>query len=116
MTGRNQRDPFYEREVLNYENPLPSREFILATLKEQGVPVAEQELCALLGIREEEARPFTRRLAAMEREGQIMRNRRDAICIVEKLDLVAGRVFAPWPTLPITFIGSINLQHQAILR
>ncbi len=92
LTDRNQRDPFYERETLRYDNPLPSREYILATLKEQGVPVAEHELCALLGIAVEEARPFTRRLAAMEREGQIMRNRRDAICIVEKLDLVAGRV------------------------
>ena len=92
LTARNQRDPFYEREVLHYENPLPSREFILATLKEQGVPVAENELSALLDIREDESRPFTRRLAAMEREGQIMRNRRGDICIVEKLDLVAGRV------------------------
>lgn len=92
LNGRNQRDPFYEREVLRYENPLPSREFILAILKEQGVPVAEQELRGLLGIRDEESKPFTRRLDAMQREGQIMRNRRDAICIVEKLDLVAGRV------------------------
>ena len=92
LTQRNQRDPFYEREILRYENPLPSREYILATLKEKGVPVAQVELCALLDIHEDEARQFTRRLAAMEREGQIMRNRRDAICIVEKLDLVAGRV------------------------
>ena len=91
-TARDQRDPFYEREAGLYENPLPSREFILATLKERGVPVAEPELSALLDIRVEEAIPFTRRLAAMEREGQIMRNRRDDICIVEKLDLVAGRV------------------------
>ncbi len=92
LAGRNQRDPFYEREVLKYENPLPSREFILATLKEHGVPMMEQELCARLDIHEDEARQFTRRLAAMEREGQLMRNRRDAICIVEKLDLVAGKV------------------------
>ena len=89
---RNRRDPFYEREVLRYDNPLPSREFVLATLKEQGVPVAEPELMALLGIHGEEMRAFTRRLAAMQREGQIMRNRRDDICVVEKLDLIAGRV------------------------
>ena len=42
-TDRNARDPYYEREVLKYENPLPSREFILATLKEQGVPDSEIE-------------------------------------------------------------------------
>ena len=91
-TGRDQRDPQYLREAERYEYPLPSREFILATLKERGVPIPEQELIALLGIRKDEAEPFARRVAAMEREGQIMRNRRDAICIVEKLDLVAGRV------------------------
>ena len=28
----------------------------------------------------------------MERDGQIMRNRKDAICVVEKLDLINGRV------------------------
>ena len=28
----------------------------------------------------------------MERDGEIMRNRRDAICVVAKLDLVAGSV------------------------
>ena len=92
LTGRNKRDPHYAREAERYENPMPSREYILATLKEQGVPVAQQELATLLGIREEEAEPFQRRLGAMEREGQIMRNRREAICVVEKLDLVAGRV------------------------
>ncbi len=90
--SRNKRDPHYEREVLRYENPLPSREFILSTLKQQGVPVMTHELSVLLGIHGDEAEPFARRLAAMEREGQIMRNRRDAICVVEKLDLVAGRV------------------------
>ena len=92
LSGRNKRDPHYAREAERYENPMPSREYILATLKEQGVPVAQQELATLLGIREEEAEPFQRRLGAMEREGQIMRNRREAICVVEKLDLVAGRV------------------------
>ncbi|MEQ1776684.1 MAG: ribonuclease R, partial [Burkholderiales bacterium] len=90
--GRDQRDPHYEREAKRYEHPLPSREFVLATLKERGVPVAEQELTALLGIRNDETEPFTRRLSAMEREGQLMRNRRGDICIVEKLDLIAGRV------------------------
>lgn len=87
-----QRDPFYAREAERYEHPLPSREFILATLKERGVPLAEHELIALLNVDAEHARAFAKRLAAMEREGQVMRNRRDAICMVEKLDLVAGRV------------------------
>ena len=32
-------DPFLERERAQYENPLPSREYILQLLEKQGVPV-----------------------------------------------------------------------------
>jgi ribonuclease R len=91
-TGRRSRDPHYERERSRYDEPLPSREFILETLFEQGVPVAEDELAELLEVKAEERGTFQRRLAAMERDGEIMRNRRNAICVVSKLDLVRGRV------------------------
>ncbi|HEX4985133.1 MAG TPA: ribonuclease R [Burkholderiales bacterium] len=86
------RDPFLERERLRYEHPLPSREHILDVLLEQGVPVAADALARLLSIAPDEAVHFERRLAAMERDGQVMRNRKGAICVVEKLDLVRGRV------------------------
>ena len=46
----------------------------------------------LLGITEKEDEVFSRRVSAMVREGQIMRNRKGDICIVEKLDLVKGTV------------------------
>jgi ribonuclease R len=85
-------DPHYAREAVRYEHPVASREFILETLTQQGVPVAEQELERLLRIAPEEREAFTRRIAAMERGGEIMRNRRNAICVVAKLDLVRGRV------------------------
>ncbi len=87
-----QRDPFLEREREQYENPLPSREFILQMLTEQGAPVAEEELLAMLQIEFDEEELFSRRLRAMERDGQIMRNRKHAICIVDKLDLKKGKV------------------------
>ncbi|HWQ37642.1 MAG TPA: ribonuclease R [Burkholderiales bacterium] len=86
------RDPHLEREASRYEHPLPSREFILQLLEEQGVPVSQQKLVRMLGIRPEEEELFARRLAAMERDGQIIRNRKNAICVVGKLDLVAGTV------------------------
>jgi ribonuclease R len=89
---RRSRDPFREREAGRYEHPVASREFILQTLKEQGVPVLEEELERLLGVKPREREAISRRLAAMERGGEIMRNRRGAICVVEKLDLVRGRV------------------------
>jgi len=85
-------DPFLEREREQYQHPLPSREFILQILAEQGVPIDEDELCHLLQIELHEEDLFSRRLRAMERDGQIMRNRRRAICVVDKLDLIKGKV------------------------
>ena len=63
---------------------------MLQILKEQGVPVNEKALQSLLGITEEEEEIFGRRISAMLREGQIMRNRKGDICVVEKLDLIKG--------------------------
>ena len=85
-------DPHAKREAENYANPLPSREFILETMTEQGVPVSVEQLYQLLEISEDEQGIFNRRLNAMEREGQIMRNRKGALCIAEKINLIAGRV------------------------
>ena len=85
-------DPFLERERAQYEHPLPSREFVLQILEERGAPVVEDELHGLLHITESEAELFSRRLRAMERDGQIMRNRKGAICVVDKLDLIKGKV------------------------
>jgi len=87
-----QQDPFLEREREQYESPLPSREFILQILTEQGAPVADEELLGILHIEKDEEELFSRRLRAMERDGQIMRNRKRAICVVDKLDLVKGKV------------------------
>jgi ribonuclease R len=91
-TSRRSRDPYLARERSRYEEPLPSREFVLATLEEQGVPVPEEELVALLEVSGAERSAFQRRLNAMERDGQIIRNRRNAICVASKLDLVPGVV------------------------
>ncbi|MDP1634278.1 MAG: winged-helix domain-containing protein, partial [Gallionellaceae bacterium] len=72
-------DPFLERERETYEQPLPSREYILQMLAEKGVPLEQDELCTLLQIEHHEEELFLRRLRAMERDGQIMRNRKRAI-------------------------------------
>jgi len=87
-----EQDPFLERERAQYEHPLPSREFILQLLEEQGAPIAEDDLTALLHITHDEVELFSRRLRAMERDGQLMRNRKGALCMVDKLDLVKGKV------------------------
>jgi ribonuclease R len=85
-------DPFAEREAVRYETPIPSRELILETMAEQGVPLVESELYRLLDINIAEQEILDKRLRAMEREGQIIRNRKGALCISDKLDLIAGVV------------------------
>lgn len=85
-------DPMIERERANYDHPLPSREYILQVLAEQGVPVAFERLCQLLDIADFEHEPFSRRLGAMAREAQLLQNRRNDWLIPDKADLVRGRV------------------------
>ncbi len=90
--GLRSSDPFLAREQQRYEAPLPSREWVLSVLESEGVPVEPSRLREILEIRAEENEAFERRLNAMEREGQIMRNRAGALCVVEKLGLIRGRV------------------------
>lgn len=85
-------DPHYQREKERYEHPLPSREYILQILQQQGIPTAEHALHKMLAITKEEGALFNRRLTAMIREGQIFRNRKGDICVMEKLDLIKGRI------------------------
>lgn len=85
-------DPYREREAARYEHPIPSREYILQTLAEAGVPLADEELAQRLAIKATERDPFERRLGAMERDGQILRNRKGAILVAAKLDLIKARV------------------------
>ncbi len=85
-------DPFFERECAQYEQPLPSREYVLQVLTEQGVPLRFDRLCSLLDMSDAETDLFERRLRAMERDGQVIRNRRGAFILPDKASLIRGRV------------------------
>jgi len=85
-------DPFYERETERYESPLPSREYILQLLTEAGCPVDADAFAGQLHITEAERDLFQRRLGAMQRDGQMMLNRKRQLCLPDKLDLIKGRV------------------------
>ncbi len=88
-------DPYAEREARKYENPIPSRELILELLEEAGEPLTWQQVAEHLGLDDEESQiALTRRLRAMERDGQVVRNRRNAYGPLDKMDLVRGRVIA----------------------
>ncbi|WP_066565575.1 ribonuclease R [Snodgrassella sp. CFCC 13594] len=85
-------DPFLTREQQRYENPLPSREWVIAVLDKRGVPMQAGELARLLDIQENEMPFFERRLGAMARDGQVLINRRGAVCVADKLAIVKCRV------------------------
>jgi ribonuclease R len=85
-------DPFYEQELGKYSQPMPSRAYLLQILEERGTPTYPEELVAMFAIQPEEADFFSRRLNAMAREGEVVINRKGAICIADKLDLIKGRI------------------------
>ena len=86
-------DPHAEREASKYDNPVPSREYLFASLEEYGKPITPENLSRMLAVDDEERlEGVRRRLAAMERDGQILRNRRGAYALIDKLDLIRGRV------------------------
>ncbi|MBM5570848.1 MULTISPECIES: ribonuclease R [Deefgea] len=92
MKGLRAQDPYLAREQQRYENPLPSREFILQVLEQSGAPMTAHDLAKQLGILHAEDVAFERRLQAMGREGQLLINRIGALCLPEKVDLIAGKV------------------------
>ncbi|MFZ5723755.1 MAG: ribonuclease R [Pseudomonadota bacterium] len=77
-----------------YERPIPSRAFLLQWLQELGRPAPTDELLAVLGLDRdpEVADAVSRRLQAMERDGQLVCNRRGAWGLPKAMDLIAGRV------------------------
>ncbi len=85
-------DPEFARETAQYDHPLPSREYILQTLAEQGVPVSFERICHLLDVADFERESFLRRLGAMARDAQLLQNRRDDWLIPDKADLIKGKV------------------------
>jgi len=87
-----QSDPRFEEEKQKYDFPLPSRDYVLQVLVERGVPMSFRDLVAALDVQDFEHDPFTRRLSAMVRDGQILKNRKEDYLIPDKADLIKGRV------------------------
>ena len=86
------RQPSSAASTPAFNYAVPSREALLAELRAAKVPLMPAELAARLGIPTDEIEGFERRLAAMERDGQLMPNRKGVLLLSNKLDFVAGRV------------------------
>ncbi len=92
---RRRTDPFRNREALKYARPIPSREFLLEVLGDYPGPVGFGRLLADLALDPElDADPLSRRLNAMRRDGQLICNRLGEYALIERMDLVRGRVYA----------------------
>lgn len=78
-----------------YRHPIPSRSEIVKAMETAGRPLTLVSLAGhlrLKGSRNEAA--LRRRLKAMVRDGQLIRNRAREYCLAHHLDLVIGRVRA----------------------
>lgn len=90
-----QRDPYAQREAEKYDNPIPSREFISEVLETAQKPLRLFQIGKLVDVPEEDEERFealSRRVKAMVRDGQLIRNRRGAFGLLQKMDLIKGRV------------------------
>ncbi len=86
-------DPEAQREADKYENPVPSREFLLEFLHNWGAPISHEKLCQELKLTDENSvEAVSRRLKAMCRDGQLMSNRKNEFCLLKKMDLISGRI------------------------
>jgi len=87
------KDPQAQEEAQKYDRPVPSRDFILEFLRKWGAPISHAYLCDELKLNHEDDREAVRRrLIAMCRDGQLITDRRNQFCLIEKMDLIPGRV------------------------
>ena len=87
---RNTKDPHAQREASNYDNPIVSREHLIELIEK--TPLTLVDIAESLGYDDDASFALKKRLRAMERDGQILRNRNKTYVVVSKLDLVKGRV------------------------
>jgi len=86
------KDPYYQRELEKYDEPVPSREYILQTLEDLGCPATLHQLENSLDIgnNEDRQKAFGFRLKAMLRDGQLMQDRRNRYCLLKHLNIRRG--------------------------
>ena len=86
-------DPHAAREAARYDNPIPSREVILQLLEDAEKPLNHNQIAKQLQLESaEDVDALRKRLRAMERDGQLMVNRRGAYGLVDRMHLLHCRV------------------------
>ena len=73
----------------------PDRQAIISLLEDHGKPLQRRDIVERLAVESDDSREILRRrLIAMIRDGQLVKNRRNAYGLPAKMDLVAGRISA----------------------
>ena len=86
-------DPYAAREAEKYDNPVPSREAIMAVLKEAGQPKSIRNILTALGVDDEDGKiAIRRRLKAMVRDGQLLRNRKNLYGLAREMGMICGLI------------------------
>ena len=95
MSKKKSNDPFFARECEKYDNPIPSREYIMQVLQEFGKPMSLRQLLQALDVTDESKQgTLSFRLRAMLRDGQLMQDRRGRYCLFARLNLHRGTIQA----------------------
>jgi ribonuclease R len=93
MSKKTTKDPHASREAARYENPIPSREYILEHLEHRGEPALYSELLEELHLLEEDRQEaLHRRIKAMLRDGQLDRLKGGYFSIAPQRIVVEGTV------------------------
>ncbi len=88
-----EQDPHWQRETEKYEKPIASREFIISLLEQRGEPLTYAHLVKALNLEsEDDLEALRRRLKAMVRDGQLIKNRTEGYAPLSKMDLIKGRI------------------------
>jgi ribonuclease R len=86
-------DPHAKREANQYDNPIASRELIMQMMRDCDEPLEFDEIADALHIdTADNLEALRRRLIAMLRDGQLIKNRSDKFGLLEKMDVLRGRV------------------------
>ena len=73
----------------------PDRQQIIALLEDVGRPLKQRDIVERLDVVSDDSREILRRrLKAMLRDGQVVKNRRGAYGLASKMDLIPGRISA----------------------
>ncbi len=75
-----------------YTVKIPSREQLIDVLSARGQPVKRRTIVEQFGLDDAQKEALSKRLNAMTRDGQLIRNRRGAFGLAKNMDLVPGRI------------------------